>query len=218
MESFLTFLLKKLKSYWSVFVVLFLFLILPLLIPIDWNNVTEMLLKVPIYESAILYIAFLVASTVLAPLSTLALMPFATGLFGWVSAAILSIIGWSIGAILAYLLARYLGNTLKFNFLQKIKAGAEKLPRTSTFWGLVLLRMLIPVDVLSYAVGFFTQMEILPYTLATIIGITPFAFIFSYAANAALDQKYLPLFFSILTGLVFFIFVGLGYKIYKNYK
>jgi len=39
----------------------------------------------------------------------------------------------------------------------------------------------IPVDILSYAVGLFTDIHAITYFWATLVGIVPFAFIFSYA-------------------------------------
>ena len=40
--------------------------------------------------------------------------------------------------------------------------------------------MVIPVDGLSYILGLFSKMSLKSYTLATIIGLTPFAFIWAY--------------------------------------
>ena len=41
--------------------------------------------------------------------------------------------------------------------------------------------MVLPVDILSYALGLFTTIKTWKYILATFIGVIPFAFIFSYA-------------------------------------
>jgi hypothetical protein len=52
-----------------------------------------------------------------------------------------------------------------------------------TFWNIVLLRMVIPVDVLSYALGLFVPMPLSRYVLATAIGVSPFAIIFAFASS-----------------------------------
>jgi len=38
-----------------------------------------------------------------------------------------------------------------------------------------LLRMVLPVDILSYALGLFSNISFIRYMLATIIGVTPFS-------------------------------------------
>jgi uncharacterized membrane protein YdjX (TVP38/TMEM64 family) len=42
------------------------------------------------------------------------------------------------------------------------------------------LRIAIPVDLLSYALGLFSKVRYRDYALATIIGISPLAFILAY--------------------------------------
>ena len=71
------------------------------------------------------------------------------------------------------------------------------------------MRMVIPVDVLSYAIGLFSTMSLKSYTLATVIGITPFAFIFAYTAKLPLWLQVCVLIF---TGVV----IIYGYKHMKN--
>lgn len=57
------------------------------------------------------------------------------------------------------------------------------LPKRYLFIAVVFLRIALPVDLLSYALGLFGVMRFWPYIIATIIGVTPFAFIFSYIAD-----------------------------------
>ena len=51
------------------------------------------------------------------------------------------------------------------------------------FLTVVFFRMVIPVDGLSYFLGLFSKMSFKSYTLATVIGITPFALVFAYAGG-----------------------------------
>lgn len=41
----------------------------------------------------------------------------------------------------------------------------------------------MPVDVLSYALGLFSNMSHSAFLLATLLGVTPFAFVFSYLGS-----------------------------------
>jgi uncharacterized membrane protein YdjX (TVP38/TMEM64 family) len=65
--------------------------------------------------------------------------------------------------------------------------------------------MAVPVDVLSYAIGLFTTVSWRVYTAATLIGIMPFAFIFSYTSAA-------PLYFRIGVLALAGFAVLLGYR------
>jgi len=43
--------------------------------------------------------------------------------------------------------------------------------------------MVVPVDVLSYALGLFSNISKTRYFLATLIGVTPFAFLFAFVGS-----------------------------------
>ncbi|MEK7081730.1 MAG: VTT domain-containing protein [Patescibacteria group bacterium] len=139
----------------------------------------------------IVYILLAAFATVIAPVSTLPLLPIAVALWGALATAISSIIGWFAGALIAFWLARTLGRPLVTRIvnLEKIARYERALEGKYVFWNLIFLRLVIPVDVLSYAVGFFTSIDFKIYALATLIGITPFAFVFSYASEAALPIR-----------------------------
>lgn len=129
------------------------------------------------------YVALTVLAVVLAPVSTLPLLPLASGIWGWIVAGVLSIIGWTIGAQIAFSLARHFGKPFvqKIISLEKLHRIEESIPKRHIFWTVVFLRMAVPVDVLSYALGLFSRMKSAPYFFATLIGVTPFAFMFAYA-------------------------------------
>lgn len=43
--------------------------------------------------------------------------------------------------------------------------------------------VVVPVDILSYAVGLFVPMSYSAYLAATVLGVTPFAFVFAYSMD-----------------------------------
>ena len=49
-----------------------------------------------------------------------------------------------------------------------------------------MLRAIIPVDILSYALGLFSKVDFKTYALATMIGIIPFTVILSYLGTVPL--------------------------------
>lgn len=131
------------------------------------------------------YVALTAVAVVVAPVSTLPLLPLASGIWGWVLAGVLSIIGWTIGGQIAFLFARRFGKPFlrRIISLEKLEKYEKRIPEENMFWTVLFLRMAVPVDVLSYALGLFSRMKSVPYFFATLIGVTPFAFVFAYAGT-----------------------------------
>ena len=154
------------------------------------------------------YVLITVAAIVIAPISTLPLLPIASNLWGWVTAAILSIIGWTIGSLIAFALARKYGVSLisKFISIEKINKFERMVPKENFFWSVVFLRMAIPVDILSYALGLFSKIKTKSYFFVTLIGVTPFAFVFAYAGK-------MPFVYQILALLLAWVIILFGLMI-----
>lgn len=162
--------------------------------------------------SMLVYMCVGIFATVVAPVSTLPLIPIAVALWGPFVTGTLSVIAWSIGSVIAFLIARRFGKPIIAHFvnLEKISKYENVLGEKYLFWDLILLRAAVPVDILSYAVGLFTSIGIGAYTLATFIGIIPFAFIFSYASRA-------PFLMQFLFGILAITVMYFGYrKIHKS--
>ncbi len=62
-----------------------------------------------------------------------------------------------------------------------------------SFVFLVVLHLVIPVDVFSYAIGMFTTVSLRIYALATMVGILWFSFAFAYLGSAIANQDYVLL-------------------------
>ena len=133
----------------------------------------------------LVYVVGATLATVIAPLSFLPALPIAVTLWGSFIAALLSIIAWTLGAAIAYIIARRFGRPLVEHLVGKsrLEYFSRFLPTRYLFLAVVFLRMALPVDLLSYVLGLFNIMRFWPYVGATIIGITPFAFVFAYLAD-----------------------------------
>ncbi len=151
------------------------------------------------------YVLLTAAAVVVAPFSTLPLIPVAVVLWGPLWAAVLSVAGWTAGAQIAFELSRSVlrGAVARVAPLERADAYVGVLLGQRPFWTLFLLRLLLPVDVLSYAVGLFSTVAQGVYFWATLLGVTPFAFVFSYAAA-------LPILPQVLTLIAVFALTGLG--------
>ena len=159
------------------------------------------------FFSILTYIFLLIFETVIAPVSAVPLLPVASGIWGWFWTAIFSIIGWTLGAVIAFALARSYGVPLvkKFISMKKLEKFENFIPKKNIFWGIAFLRMAVPVDVLSYALGLFSRIKFRDYTWATLIGIAPIAFVLSYVGTLSFYFQMIALFIAvdiILAGLI----------------
>ena len=146
-------------------------------------------------------------ATVAAPISTVPIIPIAAALWGPFTTAVLSVFAWTIGSIIAFLIARYFGKPIiaRFADVESISKYERLLGGGYLFWNVAFLRAAVPVDILSYAIGLFTKMNIGAYTLATFIGIIAFAIVFSYSSRA-------PISLQILFGFLAAIVMYIGYR------
>lgn len=137
------------------------------------------------------------AAIVIAPISSLPTLPLAVSLWGSFWVAVVSYLAWLVGSGIAFILARQFGHPLvikmvKLDYVKKIE---KSLNRKNLFLTIIILRIVLPIDMLSYALGLFSSIPFPSYIIATAIGILPFAFIYSYATT-------LPLYYQALIVLI----------------
>lgn len=196
---------NKTKSILSLLVVIFLFMIVSYAVMEDVANLDDYIGN-GIY-GAFIYIFIAIVATVFAPVSSVPLIPLVSNIYGWFIAGFLSIIGWTIGSMIAFWLSRKYGMPLvkKVVNLEKINNFEKRIPKDNLFWSIVFLRMVVPVDVLSYILGLFSHIKFRTYFWATLIGVAPFAFILAYVGTLSF---YYQITFLLLGLLVLLI----GYK------
>ena len=132
-----------------------------------------------------LYVIGALIAEIIPSIVFLPLVPVAVTLWGSFLAAVLSIIAWTLGSAIIFLLVRRYGHPLVARLLGegKLKTITKMLPTHHIFLGVVLMRVALPVDLVSYALGLFNIMSFKAYLAATFIGIVPFAFAFSYFSD-----------------------------------
>lgn len=158
----------------------------------------------------LIYICILIVSAVFAPVDVIFLMPVVSSSWGWLSAGLLSLIGWTIGSAVVFILSRKYGVRLIRNnsSLKKLMKYERLMPQTHVFVGIVFLRIAVPVDLVSYAIGIFTNIKFPVFLIATFIGFIPLAFFMAYLGT-------LPLVIQ-LAGFIFFLSIlGIGYLRFK---
>ncbi|MFH1427002.1 MAG: VTT domain-containing protein [Patescibacteria group bacterium] len=197
---------RRKKIYFGIIIVVFLFLISSYLSH-QYSQEIKNLIIIPSPASQLLYVLIMTSAVVFAPFETLPLLPIAVTLGGANEAAIYTIIGWVIGAQIAFYLGRRFGQKFVCRFVSKcdIEEYREILPKKNIFWLVVIARFVLPVDIISYTVGLFTKMNWLPYFFATLLGVIPFAFIFAHGAQ-------LPLSLQIPVGIIVLLVIIFGYR------
>lgn len=141
---------------------------------------------------ALVYVLAGAASVVVLPLSSLPLVPLATRLWGVWLAGALSAAGWWLGALLAFWIARAARPSLeRFVSLSALDRLEHSIPADVGFATIVVLRMLLPVDVTSFALGLLHELRFTTYAIASLIGILPFSFAWSYAGSKLGSGQYL---------------------------
>lgn len=154
------------------------------------------------------------ALAVLMPLlSNLPLVPAAVVAWGsWWTAGML-LLGWIVGAALAFMLGRHArAMTLRHFPSAQRHADIDRLihPRHRLL-SLVLLRMTFPVDVLSYSLGLFSRSTTLgENVLSTLLGAAPFALLFALLPTLSATTQLMIFATSVLAFLAYASWVWRG--------
>lgn len=128
-----------------------------------------------------LFLGLNILDAVLAPGATLPLIPVAARAWGHFAAALVTTAGWTAGSLLAFSIARRWGSPLvtKLTSIERLRQMKDYAPK-DVFWSIVVLRLVMPMDLLSYVLGLFTHITWGKYVAATAFGVTPPAFLLAY--------------------------------------
>lgn len=171
---------EKTKAFFGFLIIIGLFVLSSYLVRTNIEFV-ENLIKNN-FLGMMVYILITIIAVVIAPISMMPLIPIASNLWGWFNAGLINLIGWTLGSFIVFFICRKYGVNLikKFVSLKSINKFESKIPKENLFVDILLLRMIFPIDILSYILGLFSKVNFKIYSTATIIGLIPLAFIFSY--------------------------------------
>ncbi|MFH1723287.1 MAG: VTT domain-containing protein [Elusimicrobiota bacterium] len=110
---------------------------------------------------------------------------FAAGglVFGAAAATLYSSFGYTLGALLGFCLARYMGRDFVESWIERRPGGSSLGPMTPKKVFLLNVAPIIPNAPVNLAAGF-SRISPASFTLATALGITPCAFCYSYLGHA----------------------------------
>ena len=153
----------------------------------------------------VLYVVATALSVVLLPLSSLPLIPIVAVTWGVVWGSVLSILGWWIGAIVAFAITRRYGRRYLDRFMntEGWRTWQDRLPPQATFVGIVIVRMVLPVDIPSFILGL-TTVSFRLYAVASLVGMIPFTIVLVAGGEALAQGIWLRLAGILLVGGVAF--------------
>ncbi|MBL7058895.1 TVP38/TMEM64 family protein [Candidatus Pacearchaeota archaeon] len=162
------------------------------------------------YWGILAYILIGQIAMVFAPISSMPLIPVVSQMMGPFYASIINVFSWTLGSVLVFFISRKWGVALvkKIIPLKDIYKLENKIPKENQFWSIFLLRIIFPVDLISYALGILSNVKFKPYFYASLLGIIPKAFMASYFGYA--DFRYQLAFFLII-GVVGLFLIILGH-------
>lgn len=160
------------------------------------------------------YIGITISSIVFAPLGSGFLVPVAANAFGPFLAAVYSVFGWFAGSVIAFYLAREYGHgrIKQLKVCKRIREIEKDTSDIHLFVLLILLRTALPVDVFSYVLGLFSIISYQVFIWTTLIGITPFAFLFSYSSVLSVGYQVAVSVFSTVVFLYAVFFLNVYHK------
>ena len=153
-----------------------------------------------------LYIVLNILDALVAPGATLPLIPVAVHAWGRVGAALVTTAGWTAGSLLAFLIARRWG----YPVVRKV-VSRERLQRLSKaipddlFWSVVLLRLVMPMDVMSYVLGLLTDMTWPKYVIATALGLAAPAMVLAWLGKLPYAYEFIMLGVATVVGVGIFL-------------
>ena len=204
---------EQIKTISGIFFIILLFVSSSYFVQRNIDSVKYFVEGDYLYLGALIYIFILVIEVILAPVNAAHFMPVVSNIYGWQIAALLSVIGWVIGASLAFLLARRYGTLLvkRVVSLKNIEKFEKKMPEKHLFLTVVFLRMAVPFDFISYLLGLFSSINFKTYVLATTLGVIPMAIFLSILGTLP------PLFQLVAISFLLAIFI-VGYYAFKTGK
>lgn len=149
----------------------------------------------------LVYLALNIADALVIPGATLPLIPVVAKTWGRLPAALATMAGWTAGSLLAFLVARRWGVPVvrKLTPMERVRRLRKYIPK-NLFWSIVLLRTFLPMDVISYVLGLFSDMTWPAYAAATALGLAPSAFLLVYLGRT--PHAFIIIAFIVAAGVV----------------
>jgi uncharacterized membrane protein YdjX (TVP38/TMEM64 family) len=161
---------KNIAKAMGLLILLFLFFATA--IQVDSSKIESWMRDAGVF-APILFSALMIAGIVISPIPTSPLTLMSARLFGVWGGMLLSLTSATIGAAIAFCLARRLGERFMARYPAYV-GFRDILPKKATAWAIFLLRLppSPTFDVISYAAGL-TKVSLWQFIVATFLGMVP---------------------------------------------
>lgn len=203
---------EKIKAVIQVSIIVFLFLLVSYIVQTNMGFFENLILGNEAW-GILIYTLIIIVETIIAPLTSIPLIPIISAIYGWFVAGIIAYLGWFLGSVIIFYICRKWGKPFvkKFVSLESIERMERSISKEEEMGALILLRMTLPADIVSYALGLFSGISWKTYLISTLIGFLPFTFAIAYVGS-------LPFVYQILGAIVLAIVVITGIYFRKRKK
>ena len=171
--------------------------------------------------SIFLYLIFTIIGSSILALPGITFAVVASGLFGPWAGSVYCLVGVTIGAVLSFLLSRYLLKDSVEELVKKNGRLHDIIFRTEPEKEMLILMItrllpIFPFNLLNFAYGI-TNIPIVKYTVGTFIFMIPGIIIFSMITEGIIvGENRNSMFFQVSLAIIFMVFIGM--YLYKKYK
>ncbi len=154
----------------------------------------------------VLYMLIMCMAVVISPIPSLPLDIAAGAFFGPVLGTIYSVAGALGGAVISFMIARFLGRELVEKYLGGHVNFCESCS-DKILTKIVFLSRLLPVvsfDIISYGAGL-TKMSLKKFSVATFLGMVPLTFLYNYSGSVLVFGSGLSFSLGVLMVVLFFL-------------
>ncbi|HLC31885.1 MAG TPA: VTT domain-containing protein [Candidatus Nanoarchaeia archaeon] len=167
-------------------------------------------------NGVLIYFFLIGVETILAPISVVPLIPIASAVWGWPVAGVITLLGWTTWAAVAFLLAQRFGTLFleRRGILHELHSLSSLLPEHHLLLGIFLLRLTVPIDLISYALGYFSSVRFRTFILGTLLGYAPLAFLLAYLGTIPFIYQLITFFIGgiiVLSGIIVYILYSRKY-------
>ncbi|ASI36579.1 MULTISPECIES: TVP38/TMEM64 family protein [unclassified Exiguobacterium] len=150
------------------------------------TDIKEWILSFGMWAPILYIVLYTVRPLIFFPASVLSI----TGglAFGALMGTVYTVIGATLGAVVAFLVAKKLGKGFIKNGAGKVDQIQQQLEKNGFIY--VLIFRLLPIfnfDLISYAAGL-SKVRLLPFFLATLIGIIPGTFAYNFLGSSIVSK------------------------------
>lgn len=181
--------IRKIKSFIVILIIIIIFLLASYFVNqnIDFFKGTIL----DSYWGMSVYFILINLEIVLGFASLIPLIPVASSIWGSLTSFLLVWSGWTLGSLFILIISRRIGIPLleKFSSVKELEKYRKFIPKNKLFLSVILIRLLLPIDIMSYAICLFTKIKWKKYTLATLIGYAPWCFFLAYFGDISSMAK-----------------------------